>query len=65
MQIKYCKHNFNPYSLFRWLDSNSTCPMCRYNLNFYSNNEEIRIVNHHHHLSEMLESESESELEFD
>ena len=66
MQINHCKHNFNPYSLFRWLDSNSTCPMCRYNLNSYSNdhddNEEIRIINHHR--SEM-ESESESESEFD
>lgn len=29
MQINTCKHNFNPYSLLRWFDSNSTCPMCR------------------------------------
>jgi hypothetical protein len=29
MQINICKHNFNPYSLLRWFDSNSTCPMCR------------------------------------
>jgi hypothetical protein len=59
MQIKYCKHNFNPYSLFRWLDSNSTCPMCRYNLNLYSNNNNnnnnnanarIDIVSREHHL---------------
>ena len=55
MQIKYCKHNFNPYSLFRWLDSNSTCPMCRYNLNLYSNNNNnnanarINIVSREHH----------------
>ena len=32
MQINICKHNFNPYSLIRWLDSNSTCPMCRQNI---------------------------------
>ena len=69
MQIKYCKHNFNPYSLFRWLDSNSTCPMCRYNLNLYSNNNNnnnanARIDNHQHH-SDYEMSESESESEFD
>ena len=66
MQINHCKHNFNPYSLFRWLDSNSTCPMCRYNLNSYSNDyndDEIRIGNHYNR-SEMA-SESESESEFD
>ena len=68
MQINHCKHNFNPYSLFRWLDSSSTCPMCRYNLNSYSNDQdghndgdEIRIVNHYHR-SEMA---SESESEYD
>jgi hypothetical protein len=61
MQINHCKHNFNPYSLFRWLDSNSTCPMCRYNLNLYSNDDND---NHYrHHDSEMLESESESEFD--
>ena len=32
MQINICKHNFNPYSLIRWLDANSTCPMCRQNI---------------------------------
>ena len=66
MQINHCKHNFNPYSLFRWLDSNSTCPMCRYNLNSYSNDyndDEIRIGNHYNR-SEMA-SESESESEYD
>jgi hypothetical protein len=58
MQINHCKHNFNPYSLFRWFDSSSTCPMCRYNLNSYSNE-------HGNHPSEMIESESESESEYD
>jgi len=29
MQINSCKHNFNPYSLIRWFDTHSTCPMCR------------------------------------
>ena len=33
MQINTCKHNFNPYSLLRWFDSNSTCPMCRQQIN--------------------------------
>jgi len=66
MQINHCKHNFNPYSLFRWLDSSSTCPMCRYNLNSYSNDQdgyndgnEIRIVNHYHRSEMGSESESE------
>jgi hypothetical protein len=64
MQIKHCKHNFNPYSLFRWLDSNSTCPMCRYNLNLYSNNNSNNNYHHRHH-SDYEISESESESEFD
>jgi hypothetical protein len=33
MQINNCKHNFNPYSLLRWFDSHSTCPMCRRQIN--------------------------------
>ena len=33
MQINICKHNFNPYSLIRWFDTNSTCPMCRQEIN--------------------------------
>ena len=33
MQINRCKHNFNPYSLLRWFESHSTCPMCRQHLN--------------------------------
>jgi hypothetical protein len=76
MQIKYCKHNFNPYSLFRWLDSNSTCPMCRYNLNLYSNsnsgsnanarmNSVTRDYHDHNHHPHYELSESESESEFD
>ena len=67
MQIKYCKHNFNPYSLFRWLDSNSTCPMCRYNLNAYSNDGvRPRRNNDNDPYPPYPEiSESESESEFD
>ena len=68
MQINHCKHNFNPYSLFRWLDSNSTCPMCRYNLNSYSNDHEyndneIRIGNHYNRSEIAAESDSESEYD--
>lgn len=33
MQINICKHIFNPYSLLRWFDSHSTCPMCRQEIN--------------------------------
>ena len=33
MQINICKHNFNPYSLIRWFNTNSTCPMCRQQIN--------------------------------
>ena len=33
MQINRCKHNFNPYSLLRWFDSHSTCPLCRREVN--------------------------------
>lgn len=47
MQINNCKHNFNPYSLLRWLNSNSTCPMCRsqinndiYDSNYYDDDDD-------------------------
>ena len=33
MQINTCKHNFNPFSLLRWFDTHSTCPMCRREIN--------------------------------
>jgi hypothetical protein len=33
MQINICKHNFNTYSLLRWFDAHSTCPMCRQQIN--------------------------------
>jgi hypothetical protein len=33
MQINTCKHNFNPFSLMRWFDTHSTCPMCRQQIN--------------------------------
>ena len=39
MQINICKHNFNPYSLIRWLDDNSTCPMCRQNIDIGGNSD--------------------------
>ena len=39
MQINICKHNFNPYSLIRWLDANSTCPMCRQNIDIGGNSD--------------------------
>ncbi len=32
IQIIPCGHIFNETSLLRWLETNSTCPMCRYNL---------------------------------
>ena len=31
-QIKHCKHNFNKNSLYNWLKTNHTCPICRYNI---------------------------------
>jgi hypothetical protein len=40
MQINSCKHNFNPYSLIRWFDTHSTCPMCRRQINLDVENEE-------------------------
>ena len=40
MQINICKHNFNPYSLIRWFDTHSTCPMCRRQINLDVENEE-------------------------
>ncbi len=40
MQINICKHNFNPYSLIRWFDTNSTCPMCRQQININIENDD-------------------------
>ena len=60
MQINHCRHNFNPYSLFRWLDSNSTCPMCRYNLNSYSS-DGVGPRRHNQLVPEISGSESGSE----
>ena len=40
MQINSCKHNFNPYSLIRWFGTNSTCPMCRRQINDIEEEEE-------------------------
>ena len=40
MQINSCKHNFNPYSLIRWFDTHSTCPMCRRQINVDVENQE-------------------------
>ena len=46
MQINICKHNFNPYSLLRWFDTNSTCPMCRQQINirFEENDDDEETV---------------------
>jgi hypothetical protein len=41
MQINICKHNFNPFSLLRWFDSNSTCPMCRQQINVNYNHGDV------------------------
>jgi len=47
MQINSCKHNFNPYSLLRWFDSNSTCPMCRQNINMDLNDTDSESITNH------------------
>ena len=36
-QIRGCSHIFKPSSLARWLRTNSTCPMCRYDIRDYQN----------------------------
>lgn len=37
--INHCRHIFNTIDLLRWFQSNSTCPVCRYNI---CNREEYR-----------------------
>ena len=32
MMINHCGHLFNPHDLRQWFQSNSTCPVCRYNI---------------------------------
>ena len=32
MMIDHCGHLFNPHELRQWFRSNSTCPVCRYNI---------------------------------
>ncbi|KAL9245176.1 hypothetical protein vseg_018855 [Gypsophila vaccaria] len=34
-----CCHVFHPHCIGPWLNSNVTCPVCRANLEFYSNND--------------------------
>ena len=42
-QIKHCKHNFNKNSLYNWLKTNQTCPICRYNILQNSNMKKYTI----------------------
>ena len=44
IQIKHCKHIFNTNELLRWFNVNPCCPVCRYNINTYSNNAETSEV---------------------
>jgi hypothetical protein len=70
MQINICKHNFNPYSLLRWLDSNSTCPMCRQTIDIgghedESVNENINTIYNNIINEEPYRSQSNNENNYD
>ena len=64
MQINSCKHNFNPYSLIRWFGTNSTCPMCRRQINDIEEEEDnnsdhtIHMYNNNNGNDESYRSES-------
>ena len=60
MQINSCKHNFNPYSLIRWFDTNSTCPMCRRQINPDAERGSDDSSNTIHMYNNGLQEESES-----
>ena len=32
LSLKYCKHCFVPFRMMRWLETHSTCPLCRKNV---------------------------------
>ena len=38
MRIKYCNHIFLPENLRRWLSRSSKCPLCRFDIRYYSTN---------------------------
>jgi hypothetical protein len=44
MQINICKHNFNTYSLLRWFDAHSTCPMCRQQINIEHDDDDEQTI---------------------
>ena len=56
IQIKHCKHIFHTNELLRWF--NPCCPVCRYNINTYSNNPETTEVPQQ---NENMESTEDSE----
>ena len=59
MQINSCKHNFNPYSLIRWFDTNSTCPMCRRQINVdVENDDDEQTIHMYNEEEEPYRSES-------
>jgi hypothetical protein len=37
--IKHCKHIFNTQNLMSWFNSNCKCPVCRYDIREYTDNE--------------------------
>jgi hypothetical protein len=44
-QIIHCSHIFNPAEINRWFIGNNVCPVCRYDLRTYRNEELIEEVN--------------------
>jgi hypothetical protein len=59
MQINSCKHNFNPYSLIRWFDTHSTCPMCRRQINVdVENDDDEQTIHMYNEEEEPYRSES-------
>jgi hypothetical protein len=66
MQINTCKHNFNPFSLLRWFDTHSTCPMCRQQINInldIENNDDDEQTIHMYNDGREEEEPYRSELE--
>jgi hypothetical protein len=40
MRIKYCNHIFLPENLRRWFSQSSKCPLCRFDIRYYTNSND-------------------------
>ncbi len=66
MHIIHCRHNFNVDTLRRWFTVGHRCPLCRYDIREYTNNNNIiDIDTSGNSTNNQLEQEPEPEIEIE